>query len=305
MSPLCAALLVLATPLQSGSQPGASLPRPYSSTLHRLCEAPLRSVRPSPYGGRSVKLMLDLGAGVQALWKPRQVRDEARYQAEVAAFRLASHLGIDLVPPACERSIPLVDLERAASDPAQAGLRARIQQELSADPDGQVPGAAIFWVRKARELTIEKDWTWRRWMMAGSVIPADQAVRAADLADMLVLDLVTNNFDRFTGGNLLHVPTTDRLLLVDNNAAFRAIGSLKRPYHLEVLGYLGRARHATYFRLLALTQRDVTRIMARPGGQPGLLTPAEIAAVIQRRDEVVRHLEAHRRAHGDAAVLLP
>jgi hypothetical protein len=53
-----------------------------------------------------IELELD-GERLAAIWKPipTQVRGLESYQAEIAAYRLSRHLGLDMVPPTVERRI--------------------------------------------------------------------------------------------------------------------------------------------------------------------------------------------------------
>lgn len=305
MTPLLFTLLSLADPLSSGGgEPSGLTPRRLLAE-QRLCGGAVTRVAPSPYGGMSVKFMLRLAPGGDVVWKPEQSLYSARFEAEIAAHRLATHLGVGLVPPACERSLRRTTLLRLAEEPARAALRTRIDKEILADRDGLVHGAAIRWIRRVREIPPSVRAAWVRWLAPGTAVPPADRQRLGDVADLILLDLLFSNPDRFTGGNLLEDRDTGRLLMIDNGADFRPVPTLHRAYHRELLGLLRRVRGPTYRRVRGLRSAGLTTLLRRPEGRGSYLTAREIRALLARRDALVRHVEGLRRDHGDAAVLLP
>lgn len=296
-------LLVMAQTLSGGSVQGRG------NLLHevekRLCKTQVQRLELSPYGGVSIKFMLRLSGGFTSIFKPEQSHYSARYEAEIAAYRLAALLGVNQVPAACERRIPLKSLQELAADPKQAALLARLGRELRPDAEGMVRGAAIDWIPHVRELPAAQRQDWAKWLSPGAPVPPLQRARLGEIADLLLLDLLFGNPDRFTGGNLLEARTTGRLLMIDNSADFRPVSALGRPYHLEQLAMLRRVRAVTYQRMRQLDRKSVIALVRRPAGQGSYLTYPEIRAFFARRDALVRHVEELRRAHGDEAVLLP
>lgn len=306
MTPLILAALLVGDPVSIGEAASTLFGRVLPRRERRLCRARIRSLVPSPYGGMSIKFMIRLAGGGRAVYKPNQTKYGARFAAEIAAYRLARHLGVGLVPAACERRIPRKDLEQAESDPKHQALRARLARELVVDPDGRVRGAAIHWVPRVVDLKLEATTHWHAWLKPGSVIPGKSRRLAGEIADLLLLDLLFSNPDRFTGGNTLAALPSRRLLMIDNGADFRPVPHLNRKYHREMLARLGRVRRPTYRRLLKLSQRALRRLLLRSGTRrSGYLTRRERRALLKRRDALWRHVEALRRQHGDPAVFLP
>lgn len=305
MTHLLLTLVLLIPPLTSGGGV-AKEPDPGRQREERLaCGGRIARLEPSPYGGTAIKVMLRLDGGAQAVWKPEQAHWSSRFEAEIVAYRLAKHLGVDAVPAACERGLQKSALLALASEPGQAALRARLEAELRPDAQGWVRGAAIAWVPRVSELPVTVRQDWARLLTPGAQIPHSQRVRVGDAADLLLLDLLFSNPDRFTGGNLLENKVTGRLLMIDNGAGFRPVAGLMRPYHRDDLTMLKRVRSPTYHRMKRLDRLTILALVRRPPTQGSYLTYPEVRALLKRRDALVAHVEALRRAHGDGAVLLP
>lgn len=270
-----------------------------------LCHGRIHRFRVSPYGGTSLKVMLDFGSGRRAVFKPEQTLYSARYQAEIVAYRLARRLGVRTVPPACERRVRFAALERLFRAPRHAARLERLRKEVRRDSAGWVTGAAIWFVRRAHELDLAHATAWQRWLRPGASIPARHRRRAGELADLLLLDLLFTNPDRFTGGNVLVNLASKRLVMIDNAASFRPRMALTLAYHRKELALLGRVRRPTYRALLALDADAVRRAIARPSGGGRYLSTLEERAILERRIALIGHVEALRRRFGDAAVFLP
>lgn len=306
METIVLAALMLMDPLQSGTV-RSTVPSPATIRLEqRLCRGRLKAVAISPYGGMSIKFMLRFVGGGKAVFKPSQTLYSARYSAELAAYRLANHFGSSQVPPACERTLSWDTLLRAADGPAQGPLRQRMAKELKVDANKDVVGAAIHWVRRVQEVRLESTTSWRKWLIPGALVPKEHRQRARDIADLLLLDLLFSNPDRFTGGNTLMALPSRRLLMIDNGASFRRVPHLDRPYHRQNLALMGRVRRATYQRLLRFDEEQLERIVRRPVGRKGhYLSRQERKALLKRRLLIIAHVERLIKAHGDAAVYLP
>lgn len=298
-------LLLLADLLASGG--GQWRPPDLVRAEEQLCRGHLAQVSLSPHGGIALKVMLRYQDGTRAVFKPDQTLYSARFGAEIAAHRLAVHLGVRMVPTACERRIPFAALLELTDAPEHSVLRARMEKELRRDADGSVRGATIAWVRRVRELPASLRSTWGPWLRPGAPIPAGEKLRTSDVADLTLLDLLFNNPDRYSGGNLLEDLDTGRLLMIDNGADFRPVPTLHRSFHRSALAMLGRVRAPTYRRIQALRLATVQALLARPvpGGSSFYLTPGELRALFARRNALVEHIERLRRTSGDAAVFLP
>ncbi len=299
-------VMMLTQPLASGTIQ-STVPSPATVRVEqRLCRGRIVRLYVSPYGGMSIKFMLRFAGGHKAIFKPSQTRSSARHKAEIAAYRLANHLGVSMVPPACERTLTLEGLRRATAHPKFGALRKRMDKELIVTPKGYVLGAAIHFVPRVRETGLETKLGWHKWLRAGSTIPRKHLRRARSLADILLLDLLFHNPDRFTGGNLLEALPTHRLLMIDNGASFRKVANLDRTYHRASLQVMQRVRRVTYRRMLRLDGRTLARVVRRPLGYGGsFLTGREQRALLMRRELIRAHVEGLIRTHGAQAIFLP
>lgn len=297
--------LMLADPLASGTIQ-STVPSPATVRVEqRLCRGRIRHLYVSPYGGMSIKFMFRFAGGHKAIFKPNQTRSSARYKSEIAAYRLANHLGVDMVPPACERTLTLDALHRATANPKFKALRKRMDKELRITKDGYVRGAAIHFLPRVRETRLETNKQWQQWLRPGAAIPRAQRRRVRALADILLLDLLFHNPDRFTGGNLLEALPTRRLLMIDNGASFRRVAHLDRTYHRESLEVMQRVRRVTYRRMIRLDRQTLARVVRRPLGYGGsFLSRREQWALLQRRKLIRAHVEGLIRKHGKAKVFL-
>ena len=131
-------------------------------------------------------------------------------------------------------------------------------------------------------------------------------VQTGDIADLLLLDLLFSNPDRFTGGNTLMELQSRRLLMIDNGASFRKVAHLNRTSHKQNLALMGRVRRATYRRLLRFDREQLERVVRRPLGRVGYyLSLREREALLKRRLLLIAHVERLIKAHGTSAVFLP
>lgn len=298
--------MMITDPVASGTIQ-STVPSPATVRVEqRLCRGRIQRLYVSPYGGMSIKFMFRFDGGHKAIFKPHQTRSSARYKAEIAAYRLANHLGVDMVPPACERTLTLASLHRATSNPKFKALRQRMDKELIVSKGGYVRGAAIHFVPRARETQLETNKQWHAWLAPGATIPRKHQRRARALSDILLLDLLFHNPDRFTGGNLLEALPNRRLLMIDNGASFRKVAHLDRAYHQASLKVMLRTRRVTYRRILRLDAETLARVVRRPIGYGGsFISWREQRALLKRRALIRAHVEALIAKHGRAKVFLP
>jgi hypothetical protein len=176
-----------------------------------------RPVRAKSIGHTSYVLKLTLEGGAVAAFKPRSkvpVREE-RYKGEIAAYRLATVLGLSNVPRAIPRSFAADDLR---------AVRADFDEKGRVDDDGRVRGALIPWIDGYRVLPLEdprQRARWESWLFdANATIPDDQRGLAASVSTMLAFDYLTANWDRWSGGNVAQDGASGQVLFVDNDGAF-------------------------------------------------------------------------------------
>jgi len=151
--------------------------------------AQLRSARPlsfTPVGSTSTVFRARLDAPIDMAFKS-QTRDRPRGPvAEVAAYRIARCLGLDSVPPATLRRVPLEAL-RATQVPAARAQWPDIEPRVVVDPRGRVLGAAIYWVPDLRDVGIDTGEgirQWSEWLTLGGQIPEESRSLMAYLSSM-------------------------------------------------------------------------------------------------------------------------
>jgi hypothetical protein len=248
-------------------------------------------------GHTSVVFKLKLEAGVDAAYKPRSTIGDGRYRGEIAAFRLSRALGLTNVPPALPRSFPYEALQKAVGGE-------KVFAQVVKEDDGSVRGAIIPWIKGLELSSVDKDaemGQWRAWLRAGTTIPDDKKRLASEVATMLAFDMVTGNWDRWSGGNVGVDRARDSLLFIDNDGAFFdpvPVKEMKRPTTL----FEGVDRYSRSFvtRLRAL---DVAAALGeeRPG-EP-LLSARVTEACDARRKRVLAVIDAKIAKLGEDAVL--
>ncbi|MBI5515361.1 MAG: hypothetical protein HY909_16400 [Deltaproteobacteria bacterium] len=270
--------------------PPAPAPAPGGRTFLGLSEDRIlevirtgRIVSRQGVGSTSINLHLHLAAELDAAWKPRTTNHGERYRAEIAAFRLNRLLGLSRVPPAVSRSIP------------RSVLRLAADTTVVFERDGTARGAAIYWVPVLRDSMIDRprdQERWTSWLRQGNTIPADQGARAEEISTLLVFDMLTGNWDRWSGGNVA-MDATGHLLYRDNNGAFdepfveglmhRSMAGLRRTQKFH-RGVLDRAR--------ALTEASLRAEMALdPDRDHPPLTDPQVRSLLRRRDALVTYVD--------------
>jgi hypothetical protein len=260
-----------------------------------------RPVRAKSIGHTSYVLKLTLEGGAIAAFKPRSRRPlgDHRYKGEIAAYRLATALGLSNVPRAVPRSFAADDLRDLQPDFDAQGL---------VDDDGRVRGALIPWIPGYRVLPLEgatQRAQWEPWLYdARAGIPEDKRALAASVSIMLAFDYLTANWDRWSGGNVAEDGAGGRVLFVDNDGAF---------YEWPAPAALARQRalleHVTRFSrhfIDAVRALDAAGLRAAIGDEtPGvpLLSERSLAGVEARRASLLHLVDARVGDAGAAAVL--
>ena len=248
-------------------------------------------------GHTSVVLKLKLRDGLDAAWKPASTRGPARYKGEIAAYRLATALGLSNVPPAILRKVDRRTLTQLLRDPALLG-------EL---PAGDVvPGALIPWIKGLRFLPLESSQPeWQRWLSAGGRVPTEKMSLARQISTMIAFDYVTANWDRWSGGNVgwgLPAPRADgdELLFIDNDAAFfEAPPAVQMAAMQKRLATVARFSRTFVKQLRGLTLEGVRVALGEE--EPGRpLLPSTIqAGVMARTTDLLRVIDASIARNGD------
>ena len=209
----------------------------------------------------------------------------------MAAYRLGLALGITNVPPACSRTYPraMLAAKNIATD------------ELIGEP---VEGAVIPWIEGLGLMPLEKDPLRSQaaaWLSAKSPLPkGDDALTAAQISALVVFDMLTGNWDRYSGGNVGLDASGKQILFIDNDAAFMA-----GPPEAETKAARARLDATDRFsnQLIArLRMLDEARL--RSAFNPDFLPASMVTLVAARVRSVLETIDAKLAARSEADVLV-
>jgi len=253
-------------------------------------------------GHTSVVFKLEFSNGQKAAWKPRSKRGKFRYKGEIAAYRLGRALGLPNVPLAFAFRIPKEDLSKVTKG-KDASL---LDEEAITESDGTVRGTLIPWIPKLEFYPVETEKSraeWEPWLFKGAEIPEKDLVVAADISTLIAFDLITGNWDRWSGANLGANGPGGHLLFIDNDGAFFdpvPPGPLAKQTAL-----LQRTERFSRSFVEALRKLDgdaLTHAFGDESGEP-LLSAAVLKGVASRRATVLSIIDKKVAEHGEAAVL--
>jgi hypothetical protein len=263
------------------------------------------------HGGTSLSLRLDFQSGARAAFKPQQVHPQSDPRKEIAAYRIDRLLGIGHVAPARPFAVPVADLVAAAGPAYHDYVEGRIRDEAIAH-DGIVRGELSWWIPEIRDIKIgqyridEKAGMeqWASYLQIGAPIPPELRPMIEQIATCVLFDVVIDNADRWTGNNTKGSPDQRTLYFMDNTLSFSQFtyghqANLMPLYRIQVFprGLVARLRALTYEQLAAaLADED-------PAGLAPLLEPAEIHAILGRRDHMLQYIDSLIAQFGEPAVL--
>jgi hypothetical protein len=244
------------------------------------------------HGGSSLSFRVDFADGSRAAWKPTQTNTQTIPRKEIAAYRLNRLLGLNAVPPAAPRAVSREDL-LAHLHPDSLPDLPRIEAETIFGPGGKTVGTASYWIPVIKDSgfdTHEGQQIEQTWLSQGQRIPPDARDMAAQLSDLVVFDFLTANPDRLSGGNMKMSPDGRQLYYMDNTMSFfvEPAGNTKTR---EALLKVQRFSRATVAALDRISVPTIEHVLAEETGTPyEILTPAEIGAVVARRDVVRQYV---------------
>jgi hypothetical protein len=253
-------------------------------------------------GGSSISFRVDFTDGSRAAFKPNQTNPQTVPRKEAAAYRLSRVLGLNLVAPVIMRSLNRDEIlgKLAASS---RWARHRIETETLFDERGETVGSLAYWIPAVADLrldTTEGIYRWSAWLTQGLEVPADKAQIAAQLSTLLVFDLLQNNSDRFSGGNLLGSADGSTLFYMDNAFGFQT----DLDGHVRCWHYLKRAQKFSRGFVQALEKLSRESLQTTLAADSGaLLTDEEITAVLARRDRALAYIRGLCDEHGVDRVL--
>jgi hypothetical protein len=206
------------------------------------------------------------------------------------------------VPPATGRSVNKDEL--LGKLPADAQFTAtRIMAETLFDEEGFTRGEVSYWIPTILDSHLdatESVISWWKWMTVGEEIPADKADLMAQLSDLLLFDLVTNNSDRFSGGNLMTSKDGRVLFYMDNAFGFQ----VEPEGHVRCRTYLQRCQKFSRKLIVALRHMTLPQIRAALEPEPGVLSENEMASVLARRDVALKYVDGLVAQYGAEKVLV-
>jgi hypothetical protein len=273
--------------------------------LERIRTAPIVRMKLN-HGGSSLSFRVDFADGSRAAFKPAQTNLQTIPRKEVAAYRLNRLLGLNAVPPAAPRLVGREELF-AALEPGTSAALARIRAETLFNPDGKTAGAFSYWVPRIEDSGLDAPSAvqeWIRWLGQAQALAPERSGLAAQLSSLVVFDFLIANPDRFSGGNMKRSAGGGRLFYMDNTLAF----FLDPNGPGRVRSLLQRTQRFSRRLVEALDRLDapaLERSFAASGvAAHEILTPAELRAVLARRDVVRRHVDELIAVYGADKVLV-
>ena len=210
--------------------------------------------------------------------------------------------GLNNVPPATARTLHRTDIFGKLV-PESRGLLPRLQKETLFDEEGFTRGEVSFWIPTVVDShldTAEAVEQWTKWLSVGEEMPAPKAGLMSQLSSLIVFDVLQNNSDRFSGGNLLTSQDGRTLYFMDNTFGFQ----LEPQAHEKTRSALVRCQKFSRRLVAALRGMDAHAIRAALDAEPGVLSDEEIGAVVARRDVVLRYVDRLIDRYGAERVLV-
>jgi hypothetical protein len=256
-------------------------------------------------GGSSLSFRVDLADGSRAAFKPAQTNLQTIPRKEVAAYRLSRLLGLDAVAPAIPRMVGRDELFSRLHPDSLAQL-ARLRAETIFNPAGKTAGVMMYWIPVIKDPGLDTPEGIARttqWLAQGQALPKRHRALAAQLSDLAVFDFLIANPDRYSGGNLMANEDGTRILFMDNTMSFFLDPQTwEKPR--QVLHRAQRFSQRLFEALDRLEVGILSPVLAQAGeGNFELLTPAEIRAVVARRDYARSYIKQLVATYGRAKVL--
>jgi hypothetical protein len=263
-------------------------------------------------GGTSLSLRVDFENGSKCAFKPEQTFPQSDPRREIAAYRIDRLLEIGHVPPAKPIAIPLADLIAALDPATRAQGIARLTEEAIAR-GGVLYGEASWWIPEIKYAKLGKNLIderegrleWLGYLQIGATIPDEVRPLIEQISSVLLFDLLIDNADRWSGNNTMSSLDGKILYFMDNTMSF----SLARHGHEVPVALMKRVQ--VFSRSLVAKMRALTREVLFAALAPDedskllgrLLAPDEIRTIINRRDNMMEHIDALIAEHGEDAVL--
>jgi hypothetical protein len=254
-------------------------------------------------GHTSVVFKVRLEGDLLVVFKPRSQRGHRRYRGELGAYRLATALGLDCVPPALFRTFEAAKLRTLLGGP-RTPAGELFDKEAVIDADGTVPGSIVPWIDRLEFLPLENEpWSsrWKGWLKKGAAIPDDQRALAGQVSTMVVFDYLTGNWDRWSGANVGWLREKNFLLYMDNDGAFFDPPP-KGPMDVQLGLIRGIDRFSKRF-VKSVRDLEPGKLAAALGEEsPGtpLFSASVLAQVEERRKQALAIVDAKLKANGES-----
>jgi hypothetical protein len=253
-------------------------------------------------GGSSISFHLYFSDGSAAAFKPEQINPQTVPRKEIAAYRINRMLGLNAVPPATGRTLHRDEL--VGKLPKEASFQAtRIDAETTFDDEGFTRGELSYWIPVIADShldTPESVLQWTKWLTPGEEMPPEKAGIMAQLSSLLVLDMLTNNSDRFSGGNLMTTGDGKILFYMDNTFGFQ----VEDEGHIRCREYLFRCEKFSRKLVDALRKMDLPSLRRALETEPAVLSDAEMRSVLARKDVTLKYIDGLIAAFGADQVLV-
>jgi hypothetical protein len=264
------------------------------------------------HGGTSLSLRVEFESGARAAFKPQQVHPQSDPKREIAAYRIDRVLEIGHVPPAKPVAIAVDDLIAATEPAYRAYTAGRIADEGLAR-GGVLRGELSWWIPEIRDVTIGEYRVderagmqqWQSYLQAGTAIPPELKPLLAQLAACVLFDVLIDNADRWTGNNTKGSVDRKTLYFMDNTLSF-SIYTYGHEANLTPLSRISVFPRGLVTKLRALTYEQLAAALALGDDDAGLsplLEPAEIRAILARRDHMMHYIDLQIAQFGEESVL--
>lgn len=289
--------------------PGTVFGAPDLDLLAPVAATPVTKVKLNR-GGTSLSLRLDFASGARAAFKPIQIHPQSDPRREIAAYRIDRLLGIGHVPPVKSAAFAIDDLVAAIEPASRTHAAARIADEAIAR-HGKLYGEVSWWIPEIKAVRIggqlideaSGEALWTLYLQAGAAMPAELSPMLAQIATVILFDVLIDNADRWSGNNTQGSPDNRILYFMDNTLSFLPF-TLGHETNLSKLYRIQVFPRALVQKLRAQT---VETIQAALGGDDELLGPllteVEIRAIMARRDHLLGYIDRLIAELGEDAVL--